>query len=121
MPNWPSMPGAKTMSTSPSKTVRIEAEDHGSPEPYSKFLPYIEFRKARGMVSVKFGENNGLCVEGSRENLELYVAAFEFEENENGEHHHPEMSLIDENNFDLGYLWPFVEADNEYVEDRNAG
>ena len=73
------------------------------------------------MISVRFLESNGLCVEGSPENLERYVSAFEFEEKENGEHHHPEMSLVSQHNSALGNLWPFVEADNEYVEDRDEG
>ena len=57
-------------------------------------------------------------VSGSTEHLAKYIEAFEFEESEDGNHHHPEFSLINENNYDMSGLWPFVEADNDYVAEH---
>ena len=97
---------------------RIEAITEGSPEPYSEFLPYIEFAISNGKVLVQFGKDRGLVVSGSTEYLAKYIEAFEFEESEGRNHHHPEFSLINENNYEMSGLWPFVEADNDYVAEH---
>ncbi len=100
------------------KTKRIDAIKNGSPEPYSEFLSYIEFRKSQGKLPVQFGESRGLLISGSIENLTKYIEAFEFEESEDGNHHHLEFSLINENNYEMSGLWPFIEADNDYVAEH---
>jgi hypothetical protein len=99
-------------------SFRLNAITIGSPEPYSEFLPYLEFIKSQGKVLVQMGEDRGLLISGSANNLAAYIEAFEFKENEDGNHHHPEFSLINENNFKLNSLWPFVAADNDYVNDN---
>jgi hypothetical protein len=98
--------------------IRIKAITAGSPEPYSELLPYIEFIKSQGNVLVEFGEDRGLLISGSLENLAKYIEAFEFGEDEDGNHHHPEFSLVNERYFEMGSLWPFVEADNGYVAEH---
>ena len=98
--------------------LKLEAITVGSPEPYKEFLPYIEILKTKGMVSVQFSRNRGLEISGSKQHLQEYVGAFKFEENEDGNHHHPELSLINKEGFEQSGLWPFVEADNDYVEEH---
>lgn len=99
-------------------SLRIEAVSKGSPEPYSEFLPYIELVKSQGKVLVNFDMNRGLLISGSIENLTKYIEAFEFSEDEDGNHHHPDFSLINENTIEMNGLWPFIEADNDYVAEH---
>ena len=97
---------------------RIEAIKKGSPEPFSEFLPYIEFAKSEGKVLVQITKERGLRISGSKENLVKYIEAFAFGDEEDGNHHHPEFSLIKEKAHEMGGLWPFVEADNDYVAEH---
>ncbi|MEJ2592023.1 MAG: hypothetical protein P8178_11580 [Candidatus Thiodiazotropha sp.] len=99
-------------------TTRIEAVKEGSPDPFSEFLPYIEFAKSKGKVLVQITKERGLRVSGSKENLTKYIEAFAFGDEEDGNHHHPEFSLINENAHEMGGLWPFVEANNDYVAEH---
>ena len=99
-------------------TKRIQAIEEGSPEPFSEFLPYIEFAKSEGKVLVQITKDRGLRVSGSKENLVKYIEAFAFDQEEDGNHHHPEFSLIKEKADEIGGLWPFVEADNDYVAEH---
>ena len=98
--------------------IRLNAIAVGSPEPYSEFLPYLEFVKSQDKVLVQFGNDRGLIISGSVGNLAKYIEAFKFEESEDGNHHHPEFSLINEDHFEKDGLWPFVEADNDYVAEN---
>jgi len=100
-------------------SIRIEAVTQENPESYAEFLPYLELIKSQGKVSVQFGEGKGILISGSSENLTTYIEAFKFGENEDGNHHHPEFSLINKNNFYMGNLWPFIEADNDYVTEHD--
>lgn len=100
--------------------VKINAIVKGSPEPYSEFLPYIELWKSEGKVLVKFSENRGLIITGSTANLIKYIEAFRFGADEDGNHHHPEFELVNENSFSMDGLWPFIEADNDYVAEHQA-
>ncbi len=95
--------------------VRIGAISQGDPEPYSEYLPYIEFAKSEGKVTVHFSEDRGLLISGSTAHLKKYIEAFRFRADEDGNHHHPEFELINENSFNMGGLWPFIEADDDYV------
>ena len=93
--------------------IRIEADVTGSPEPYTELLPYIRFVKSHKKVNVKFTDDRGLLVSGSVHNLSQYIEAFKFKDNEDGCHHHPELHLINEEQFEMDGVWPFIEADNE--------
>lgn len=100
--------------------ARIEAIVKGDPEPYSEFLPYIEIKKSEGKVVVQFSEDRGLLIAGSAANLKKYIEAFRFGADEDGNHHHPDFVLINENSFSMGGLWPFIEADDDYVAEHQA-
>lgn len=100
---------------SSEEKIHIDAIIIGSPEPYDEFLPYIEFMKTSGVVSVEFSDDKGLIVTGSKQNISEYIEAFKFDGNEDGNHHHPEMSLISKESLNQSGLWPFIEADNEYI------
>lgn len=103
---------------SPKEIINIEAVTYGNPEPYSEFLPYIEFAKSHGEVKVLFGENHGLIISGTPANLAKYIEAFQFDKDEDGNHHHPDFSLMNKGNASTNGLWPFVEADNDYVAEH---
>jgi hypothetical protein len=103
---------------SEKKIIKLLAIVRGNPEPYSEFLPYIELSKTEGKILVKFTKDRGLVITGSTENLIKYIEAFRFSSEEDGNHHHPEFVLMNENSFSVGGLWPFVEADSEYVAEH---
>lgn len=105
---------------SEKQDIKISAIVKGNPEPYTEFLPYIELSKTEGKILVKFSEERGLVITGSTANLIKYIEAFRFSSDENGNHHHPEFELVNENSFSMGGLWPFIEADNDYVNEHQA-
>ncbi|MCG7990618.1 MAG: hypothetical protein JAY98_03670 [Candidatus Thiodiazotropha lotti] len=105
---------------SEKQKVKINAIVKGNPEPYSEFLPYIELSKSEGKVLVRFSEDRGLVITGSTAYLIKYIEAFRFSSDEDGNHHHPEFELVNENSFSMGGLWPFIEADNDYVAEHQA-
>lgn len=98
--------------------LKVEETTSGSPEPYDELLAYIEARKAEGKISVALSNERGLVISGATEHLSKYVEAFEFGADEDGNHHHPEFTLVNKDGFEMNGLWPFVEADNDYVTDR---
>ncbi len=99
-------------------TINLKAIIVGSPEPYSEYLPYIQFKKSEGKILIELGKDKGLLISGSIDNLTKYFKAFEFDENEDGGHHHPDCSLMNNNNPKTGKLWPLIEADNDYVAEH---
>ena len=101
---------------SEESTLKIKTIASGSPEPYSEFLTFLKFKKTHGKISVKLSEERGLIIAGSKNNLFKYIKTFIFKKD--GEHNHPEFSLIHEDNYKLGGYWPFVESDNDYVKDN---
>ncbi|MBV2121958.1 MAG: hypothetical protein KUF74_10920 [Candidatus Thiodiazotropha sp. (ex Ctena orbiculata)] len=105
---------------SKEQKIKINAIVKGNPEPYSEFLPYIELSKTEGKILVIFSEDRGLVITGSTANLLKYIEAFRFNSDEDGNHHHPEFGLVNENSFSMGGLWPFIEADNDYVAEHQA-
>jgi hypothetical protein len=106
--------------SSKKQKIKINAIVKGKPEPYSEFLPYIEISKTKGKILVIFSEDRGLLITGSTANLLKYIEAFRFGSDEDGNHHHPEFELVHENSLSMGGLWPFIEADNDYVADNKA-
>ncbi|MCU7807999.1 MAG: hypothetical protein KZQ73_09065 [Candidatus Thiodiazotropha sp. (ex Semelilucina semeliformis)] len=100
--------------------MKINAIVKGNPEPYSEFLPYLELSKTEGKILVIFSEDRGLVITGSYANLLKYLEAFKFSSDEDGNHHHPEFELVNENSLSMGGLWPFIEADNDYVAEHQA-
>jgi hypothetical protein len=105
---------------SEKQKIKINAIVKGNPKPYSEFLPYIEFSKTEGKILVIFSEDRGLVITGSTANLLKYIEAFRFNSDEDGNHHHPEFELVNEKSFSMGLLWPFIEADNDYVAEHQA-
>jgi hypothetical protein len=105
---------------SEKQKIKINAIVKGNPEPYSEFLPYVELSKTEGKILVIFSADRGLAITGSTANLLKYIEAFRFSSDEDGNHHHPELELVNENSFSMGGLWPFIEADNYYVAEHQA-
>jgi hypothetical protein len=105
---------------SKKQKIKINGIVKGNPEPYSEFLPYIELSKTKGKILVIFREDRGLVITGSTANLLKYIEAFRFSSDEDGNHHHPEFELVNENSFSMGGLWPFIEANNDYVAEHQA-
>ncbi len=103
-----------TFIDSEKTNTRIEAIVKGDPEPYSEFLPYMEIVKTAGKLLVQYGKNRGLKISGSPANLKIFIEAFKFNTDEDGNHHHPEFELLNTNEFSTGSLKPFIEADNNY-------
>jgi hypothetical protein len=109
-------------------TKFLESEDEqyeistitkGNPEPYDMFLPYIRFIKANSTkISIYFSENQGITIKGDKNLLLKFIESFQFTEDENTGHHHPEMSFALIENFESNEIWPLIEADNEYVNDN---
>ncbi|MET0080567.1 MAG: hypothetical protein ABW119_19085 [Candidatus Thiodiazotropha lotti] len=105
---------------SKNQKIKINAIVKGNPEPYSELLPYIELSKTEGKILVIFSEDRGLVITGSTANLLKYIEAFRFSSEEDRNHHHPEFELVNENSISMGGLWPFIEADNDYVAEHQA-
>jgi hypothetical protein len=102
------------------ETVLTLAADHsGLPRPYSRLLLGFQIRKAVGPIRLELTPQRWLSLSGSKENLARYVAFFQFDDSEEGAHHHPEHVHID------GYLAPgsmslIIEVDSNWIEEVGA-
>jgi c-di-GMP-related signal transduction protein len=104
---------------SKDEQYKIAAITSGNPEPYVKFLPYIEFMKINGAkISINFSGNQGITVKGDKRLLLKYIESFKFDHDENTCHHHPELSFKISEYFQSNDISPFIEADNEYVNEN---
>ena len=74
---------------SPEWATTLEADCTGSPQPYSELLAGLIVEKAKGPIRLTITPNRWLCLSGSPEYLRSYIDDFEFQDNEEGEHHHP--------------------------------
>jgi hypothetical protein len=71
-------------------SIRIEADDTGSPEPFVELLKFIEFVKGSGPLFVTI-QSKKLRVEGAQKHLATYASHFLFGSSaSSGSHHHPE-------------------------------
>jgi hypothetical protein len=85
---------------SESVELELEAEQAGDPSPYESFLAGLRIRKGSKAIVLSQASNGWLALEGSPENLRVYVSHFYFKPNQASGHHHPE-------NHDLeGYISP---------------
>lgn len=102
------------------ETVLTLPADHAGPAaPYSQLLVGLQIRKTMGPISLELTKQRWLSLSGSTENLARYVAHFQFDDSEEGAHHHPENEQID------GYLTPgtmslIIEVDSNWTEEISA-
>lgn len=68
----------------------FEADCSGKAEPYDELLPGLIVEKTEGPIRLSVTPNKWLNLRGSVENLTRYIGNFEFRNDEEGEHHHPE-------------------------------
>ena len=108
----------KEFIASTETALRLEADTWGNPQPYDEFLPNLEFKKTDGPIFVSFNEDRGIKVAGSVENLEIYTDFFQFAEDEDTDHHHPEYVLDKEDYIAPGTLSLIIEADNYYIQEH---
>lgn len=103
--------------------IELLAEAPVSPEPYedNQVLRGLRVIKAQGPIMLRIDENNGLELSGLSENLKIYISYFEFDADEDGEHHHPEYVLNEDGEPQKDYLTPgalslVIEVDSDSVE-----
>src|SRR5262245_28215770 len=70
--------------------LALAADLSGIPAPYSELLAGLRIRKSEGPIHLRLTEDRWLSLTGSKENLSRYASFFEFDESEEGAHHHPE-------------------------------
>jgi hypothetical protein len=71
-------------------SLRLDADQWGSPDPHDEFLCGLEVEKGQGPILLSMTPAKWLHLTGSPENLERYVSHFHFGEDGEGKHHHPE-------------------------------
>jgi hypothetical protein len=102
---------------SEQKQKIFEAETSGNPQPYDEFLTYLDILKSEGPINLSMTKDRGLLLEGSKQNLEKYIAHFQFEPGEDGNHHHPDNSL-EKGYIAKGTLGLIIEADDYYINEH---
>ncbi len=108
---------------SDQSSIFLAADTSGSAEPYSHLLTGLYIIKSNGPICLTLAEDQQLRLEGSVDNLRLYVEYFKFteKEDEEGRHHHPEY-VLENGEPKNGYLSPktmslIIEVDTDYIND----
>jgi hypothetical protein len=102
--------------TSDDKTIEIASSPGGEPEPYEELLGGIEIEKSEGPVSLSLTNRRWLRLVGATEHLMRYISHFQFKENEEGNHHHPEFVKA-AGYIARGAMKLIIEVDSERIED----
>ena len=100
---------------SPSTSFYLEASQLGGPEPYDELLIGLQIQKSDGPINLSLTSNRRLHLVGSPENLARYFSYFEFGEDEQDEHHHPEHVKV-ANYIAKGTMSLIIETDSDYEE-----
>jgi hypothetical protein len=104
-------------------SIFLAADTSGSAEPYSHLLKGLHIIKSNDPICLTLADDQRLRLEGSVDNLRLYVKYFKFteKEDEEGRHHHPEY-VLENGEPKKGYLSPktmslIIEVDTEYINE----
>lgn len=106
--------------SSSSKSVYIEASQHGGPEPYDELLLGLEIHKGDGPINLSLSSERRLHLVGSPDNLSRHFSFFRFKEDELDTHHHPEYVRI-ANYMAKGTMSLIIETDSDYEEREGQG
>lgn len=93
----------------------LEADCTGTAEPYDGLLVGLIVEKANGPIKLSITPNKWLNLSGSVENLTHYISHFEFNDDEEGEHHHPEHMNV-KNYISSDSLGLIIEVDTDFIE-----
>jgi len=74
----------------PSTSFYLEASQRGGSEPYDELLAGLEIHKGDGPINLSLTKERRLHLIGSPDNLSRYFSFFNFREDEQDNHHHPE-------------------------------
>ena len=104
-------------------SIFLAADTLGSAEPYAYLLTGLHIIKSNGPICLTLADEQQLRLEGSVDNLKTYVEYFKFtkEEDEEGNHHHPEY-VLEYGAPKKGYLSPksmslIIEVDTEAINE----
>ena len=101
--------------SSPSTSLYLEASQSGGAEPYDELLGGLEIRKGDGPITLSLTSDRRLRLIGSPANLSLYFSFFQFKEDEQDTHHHPEH-VRTANYISKGTMSLIIETDSDYDE-----
>lgn len=93
----------------------LEADCNGTAEPYDELLLGLIVEKSKGPIKLSITPNKWLNLSGSVENLAHYIGHFEFRDDEEGEHHHPEHMDV-KNYISSDSLSLIIEVDTDLIE-----
>lgn len=97
-------------------TLHVVADVTGSAKPYDDLLVSLEIDKTGGPVSVRVTRQKVLKISGEPQNLNIFVSFFRFRLDEDGAHHHPDLSTTMDCMVPDG-LPLVIEADTQFIED----
>lgn len=112
----------ETFLRSRDDVIDILADTNGSPEPYETLLYGLRVIKSDGPILLRLDDQKMLVFSGSSENLLLYISYFRFENDEEGNHHHPKYVWdVERRQPKQGYLSAntlslIIEVDSEWLE-----
>lgn len=100
-------------------SLRLEADQWGTPEPHDEFLCGLEVKKGRGPILLYMTPAKWLHLTGSPDNLRRYVGYFRFGDDEEGKHHHPDHVQ------DEGYVSPvsmsiILEVSSDWIQELKS-
>ena len=104
---------------SSATSISIEADQYGGAEPYSELLRGLHIEKNQFPINLTVTETRWLNLTGSPENLKRYASHFQFEDDEESSHHHPEYPGGD-GYMQKGSLDLIVEVDTDWVQELRA-
>lgn len=81
---------------SDEQSIRFPANQAESPEPADELLGGFEVEKGEGPVFLGLTPERWLKLKGGVDNLAIYIEHFWFDDDEDGEHHHPEYMVTDD-------------------------
>jgi hypothetical protein len=100
-------------------SLRLEADQWGTPEPHDELLEGLEVTKGEGPTLLSMTPAKWLQLTGSPDNLRRYVSHFRFGDDEEGKHHHPDHMQGE------GYVSPIsmsmiLEVSSEWIQELKA-
>jgi hypothetical protein len=93
----------------------LKADCSGEPKPYNEFLKGLVVEKTNGPIILSVLPNKWLNLSGSVKNMSRYINYFQFRDDEEGEHHHPEHVSL-RNYISHDSLNLILEVDTDYIE-----
>ena len=94
--------------------LSLAADQSGTPAPYAELLAGLQIRKSDGPINLQLTEQRWLSLTGSKESLSRYVSFFQFDETEEGAHHHPEHVNVP-GHIAQGSMSLIIEVDSDWA------